>query len=609
MNFLGFANLLGFLGLLSLPIIFALHLFRERSNQFIVSSLSLWAFLDDEVRGSRFSRIPITWLLILDLLIALLLSFAWAQPLISVNSTTNEARHLIFLIDVSTSMQARDVLPDRLSQSKLQLIAMLGDLGPNDIATVVTFGKYPHWIGDTRETVLQELTDEITDLHAAGVGHALKESLVLAMSSLNSQLPSEIHIFTDASYPDPDLGFEDLSIKWHLLGQETSNQAVLDISVEEINEDEYQVYSQVGNFGNYPVDQLITLLADGIPVDSTAIRMDPESAMSQIWTVSGRPTAVSVMVSSDKLNEDNIASVGLQHTEVIRVGLVTDEPDPIDRALNSIEGVELRILSPEEYIVGMPFDFVIFRGYLPDEWPSGTVLVFDPPATNNLLEIEGSENITSVVVPDDDSLLSDIDFSGVRWSNAWGLSEIPEGFKPTLQTADLPIFLQGKIEASHINIFLADLKEGNFTQHPSFPVFIAGLVSAIGKIPLPTHLALDDELIIPNSIDYPIVRIVSPEGDSVEFQEDRPGVWQEALEPGVYTFELFDFSGVQYNFATGVNAGGKEESDIRPQKWAADQASLSDEGQTIVNQEINLMPWLLSLAIVLLFLEARLAWR
>ena len=348
MNFLGFANLLGFLGLLSLPVILTLHLFRERSNQFIVSSLSLWKFLDDEVRGSRFSRIPITWLLIVDLLIALLLSFAWAQPMVSMNSRTNEAHHLIFLIDISTSMQASDVLPDRLSQSKSQLISMLGNLGPSDIATVVTFGKYPHWIGDTREMGLQELTDEITGLQAGGTGHALEESLVLAMSSLDSQLPNEIHIFTDASYPEPDFEFEDFPIRWHVLGKETSNQAVLDISVEEINEEEYQVYSQVGNFGNYPVDQLITLLADGIPVDSTAIRMDPESAVSQIWTVSGRPTSVSVMVSSDKLHEDNIASVGLQHTEVVRVGLVTNEPDPIDRALNSIEGVELRILSPEE---------------------------------------------------------------------------------------------------------------------------------------------------------------------------------------------------------------------------------------------------------------------
>ena len=609
MNFLGFANPLGFLGLLSLPVIFALHLFRERSNQIIVSSLILWNFLEDEVRGSRFSRIPVTWLLILDLLIALLLSFAWAQPRISMNIRSNEARHLIYLIDVSMSMNAKDEIPDRLNQSKSRLISMLGNLGPNDIATVVSFGKFPHWIGDTREIGLQELTDDISSLRATGTGHALTESLVLATSSIDTELASEIHVFTDANYPDPDLGLEGSSIQWHLVGKETANQAVLDISVEEININEHQIYSQVGNFSAYPVDQLVTLIADGVPIDSTAVRMEPESATSQIWTITGRPTAVSVMLSSDKLEQDNSAAIGLLHTEIARVGLVTNQPDPIDRALNSIKGIELRILTPEEYIVDMPFDLVIFRGYLPDEWPTGTVLVFDPPTNTNILKVEGLEKITSIPVPDDDSFIADIDFSGVRWTEAWKLSEISNGLEPTFQTAELPIYLQGKIQASNIHIFLADIAEGNFSQHPSFPVFVAGLISAVGKTPLPTQLTTEDELIIPDFNEYPIVHITTPDGDLVKLEEDRPQVWQEVLDSGIYSFELFDLSGVHHSFAAGVNAGSKEESDIRPQKWAVDKVALGDGGQTRVDQEINLMPYLLSIVIVVLFVEAWLAWR
>ena len=63
-------NPLGLLGLLSIPAILVLHMFRERQNRFVVSSLKPWGFLEAEVHGNKARRIPFSWLLVLDLLAA-----------------------------------------------------------------------------------------------------------------------------------------------------------------------------------------------------------------------------------------------------------------------------------------------------------------------------------------------------------------------------------------------------------------------------------------------------------------------------------------------------------------------------------------------------------
>ncbi len=71
-----------FLGLLSLPAIIALHWHFERQRRVIVSSMFLWRFLDEKFQGRKISFLHISWLLLLDLLIALLLTLALTRPVV-----------------------------------------------------------------------------------------------------------------------------------------------------------------------------------------------------------------------------------------------------------------------------------------------------------------------------------------------------------------------------------------------------------------------------------------------------------------------------------------------------------------------------------------------
>jgi Ca-activated chloride channel family protein len=336
-SFSGFASIFGLLGLLSLPIIFILHLLRERSKRHVVSSLSLWSFLEVEVRGSLPKRIPLTWLLVLHLLIAALLSFACSQPKVVMATKVKQARHMVVLLDVSESMLAHDVLPSRLDQAKLEADSLLGGLGPKDIATIVTFGGKTHWIGDTRQTSLQDIFTQISSIEAGEIGNNLEDALASSVSVLDQSLPAELHVLTDAAFAEPNfVEGSTYSIKWHLYGRSKSNQAVLGISTapggNSHGSDEIQVLARFGNFSDQSVQRVATLLADGKPVDSMPLQMEADSTIAQVWTVFGRPSSLTAkLVGGDDLPQDDSASLGMFYGDKVKVALVTENPYPLDR--------------------------------------------------------------------------------------------------------------------------------------------------------------------------------------------------------------------------------------------------------------------------------------
>lgn len=607
---MSFANPIGLLGLLSLPAILALHLLRERSRTYPVSSLSLWSFLENEVRGTRPRRIPLTWLLAVDLLIAALLSLALAQPRLELPGVAGSGRHVVVLLDVSTSMRARDALPSRFSLAQREALALLAGLGPRDVATVLSFGASPRWIGDTRQVPLQDLLGRVAALQPGETGHDLHSALVSASAALAEGLPAEFHIFTDAAFPEPQLGEFTHPIRWRLAGQRSVNQAVLDVSATALAGDRFQVFTHLANYAELPASRVVTLLVDDNPVDSAIVDLAPGSVLSHVWEINGTASVVSVLLhGSDDLPQDDVASFGLHHGRPVRVALVTDTPEPLERALRAIPAVDLRVLSPQEYWPGMPFDLFFFRGVLPEDWPAGTVVISEPPTGSELLAVRGLEPVRGPAQPAGDPLLANVDFSGVRWARVWALDGLPAGFTPLLQAGQLPLLARGQSGPSQVYLLLPELDGGNLARHPAFPVLLANLVQSAGQAALPAQLYTGVPLPLPDAADYPHLRLISPIDELVELGALRPESWEQTREPGIYQLELVDQDGGLHRYALGVNAGSPAEADISPGAWAANQQAASAALQVEASRVVDLLPWLLAAAILFLFLEARLAWR
>jgi hypothetical protein len=602
-------NPLGLLGLVVLPVIVLLHLKRERSKRVIVSNIEFWSFLDVQLRGNIPRRIPFSLLLILDLLIAFLLSLILAQPQVNIESQIKIAKHMIILVDVSTSMLADDVSPSRFAAAQSETLRFLSSMDERDVATVISFGDEVHRVGDTREIGIEELTARINQLKVGGRSNLLESALAIAVSEAEEQLPVEIHVLSDCAFPEPMIMESGFPVEWHRMGTPSANQAVLDVSARRVGDNQLQVFGVIANFGDEDISTMVMLLADGTNVSPSDLVIQPNSKITRVWNITGQPSTLSVsLLGNDILSADDHATVGVSAEREVSVALVAEEPAPIDRAIEAVDNANLRILGPEEYIQGMSFDLVIFRNSLPSDWPQGNILVVDPPSESSLLEISDPVKISSLPIYTQDTVLQGVDFSGVRWGNVPEVINIPEEFKPIVKAGTLPLLMKAEFGPSNITLFLPSLNDGNITRHPAFPILISNLVSLSRGDPIMSQVNVGEPIEIKNVGQYSSITVTDPEGITYELESGAERYDNTTLE-GLYEVVTTDLDGEVTTHRIGVNAGHAEESYLLEGSWVKDQEADPLESEIMSLSTTDLTPWLLGLLILLLVFEAWIAWR
>lgn len=204
---------------IAVPTLLALYLLKLRRRPARVSTIEFWPKADDDLQANVPLRmVKPSWLLFLHLLILALLLLAIARPM--VKAETAATSRVVFLIDRSASMAARDIPtgtpgPDTPMQTRLDLAKdrareLVRDLrrgvGPRQIG-VVAFASEPIALSplsgsssaalDAIDSVTQ--TDEPGDLRAA---LALIEALA-SPSASEEDAPNDpltVYILGDGSY-------------------------------------------------------------------------------------------------------------------------------------------------------------------------------------------------------------------------------------------------------------------------------------------------------------------------------------------------------------------------------------------------------------------------
>ncbi|HEY0071218.1 MAG TPA: BatA and WFA domain-containing protein, partial [Chloroflexia bacterium] len=100
---------------LLVPALIALYMLRPRARRKPVSSLRLWRELPQVERPTpRLRRPPLSWLLLLQVLLLAAGAFALMQPALWAPA----ARHTVVLLDMSGSMQTVDGSSTRFEQAR-----------------------------------------------------------------------------------------------------------------------------------------------------------------------------------------------------------------------------------------------------------------------------------------------------------------------------------------------------------------------------------------------------------------------------------------------------------------------------------------------------------
>ena len=133
------------LGLLLLPVLVSLYMWRARHRRHFVSSTWLWgeavANLSHSPRRSLPLREP---LLLFQLLAVLLLTFLFAGPRLAEPAHV----HQIVVLDGSVAMTATDVAPTRFALARRRVEQMVQSLGSADSISVVLAGPHARLVGE-----------------------------------------------------------------------------------------------------------------------------------------------------------------------------------------------------------------------------------------------------------------------------------------------------------------------------------------------------------------------------------------------------------------------------------------------------------------------------
>lgn len=629
---------LGLLGLLTLPVILVLHLLRNRRELLPISSLRLWYGLQQKKQGRLPRSIPLTWMLLLQVLVVGALSLALARPVLSFLLV--EPRQTIFILDTTTSMTAVENGPDlgapagpsHFARARQVIQSQLELMNEADTIALITLNARPEVVMAGEGAQKAGLLAVLNELVPGGTGLDLAAALTLANGQVDPDHQTEIFVLTDGHFLPEDQALPAMlaPVTWQLASNQAGassvdNQALLNVSSRTLPDGRHRLFARVVNYSQAPVERSLRVLVDRNLFQSATVQLEPEAEVSRIWTLPAwAETAAIEIVEPDVLLLDNRADVLLRETAWLNVLLVSDTPEIMARALEAQPGVMLTVESPG-LLAGEPsnlaarlaeFDLTVFEGlsFELTTWPRGNLWVINPPLGHPLLP---AQNFVRNLRPNPASgsaLLAGVDLSGGYFSRA------PQVSLPAWAEQDLggfpadgaageehPLIFHGSVDNSRLVVWAFDLAESNLPARLALPLMTANTLSSLVAPALPQVVPLGEPVAISGnfSVDTPAGRRLF----LASSEAGHPGNFQETRQPGLYRV-YNDNNVLVAGFA--VQAGSAFESNlldpINPDRLRLAYIARQDEtGSDMTQQEF--WPWLAGLALLVITLEGWLAWR
>jgi Ca-activated chloride channel family protein len=337
---------------ITLPAIVALYFLRIRRPTRVVPALHLWPQqIRDRQASVPWQRLRLSWLLLLQLLVAAFLVAAAVQPALSANLTL--APHSIVLIDVSASMQARDVQPSRLDDANRQVGAIVDQLGPSDQMTLITVAPTPR--------VVASVTGDRGALHRALGGITatngtadLSAALTLAIGTVRSGEDARAYLFSDGIVEPLRAVFAGglpFPVEYHRIGLSGENVGLTSLVVR-ASAQTRAAYLHLQNFGQQSRSFNLEWRADTGLVDVRPLTLGGGQAQDITLAIPAGATTVTARIDgSDVFALDDSVTAVARTPRAFRVLLVTPGNVFLERALRLRTDFQLDVVAPAAFAV------------------------------------------------------------------------------------------------------------------------------------------------------------------------------------------------------------------------------------------------------------------
>ncbi|MFP4112801.1 MAG: vWA domain-containing protein [Spirochaetota bacterium] len=358
-----FANPLGLLLLLSLPVIALLHLFRQERKRREVSSIFLWREVSDQQSRRVRPRLLRNVNLLLQLLAALLASFALAQPVVATGPAAG-SQEIVVLVDDSASMQTAAGGMSHLGLARNRARDIIGRAPRNARILLASAGPSPRIVQPyTSDRAL--LYERLSSIEPTDGASDLRGALEL-VRGLGTGDRTDVVLVTDGATSFPD----DMSLPHGLstivVGGSSDDPVRPNVAITLFelrarpNGRVFEALIGVGNYSPAQVQRTLELIADGEIVSERTLSVpagEERLVTAAIPRTEGIVYEARLAGNEDELTVDDHAYAAAAGDRPIRVQLVTAGNLFLESFLSVYPNVQLTVT--ESVDQASPFDILI----------------------------------------------------------------------------------------------------------------------------------------------------------------------------------------------------------------------------------------------------------
>lgn len=461
-----FANPWGLLGLISLPIIAAIHVFQRRFPLLLVAGAHLWgAETRVQTTGRRRDRLPITATLLLELLAGLIFSLALAQPRFG---ELNSVSHLVVVLDDSASMSARKVDDSSLRDAAIErLIERVDGMERDSRVTLIRSGTQPTLLG-ARAMSWDEARIALADWQPRATQHDFQPAWDEADRIVGTD--GRFLFVTDHIPEDSQAlphGMDMISV-----GERLPNVAISAARWTFDSEAaEGQLYLRIRNYSGDAVRAAMNVMSGNETILQQAVDVPGSGSLPLEFTIPGGLGELTVKLISpaDGLDIDDTVTLIEPKVRMLKVAVAL----PIDttalrltrRVLQSVSDVQLETEEDADLIIGP-------AGVLPelttDQWWFGIGPINDAAEIRK----QAKDLIGPYLIEKQHPLMDGMVLGGVVWG---GVQPTDLNLRPLISAGNIPLLGQLTGAPSTAYLMNIDLARSNIGESPDWPILMTNL--------------------------------------------------------------------------------------------------------------------------------------
>ncbi len=260
---------------LILPVVL-LYLLKQKRREITVPSILLWKqAVEDLSARTPFQKLRSNLLLLLQILMIVLLTALLSQPYLP--SASRQSARCVLVLDLSASMKARDVKPNRFASARARLLDILDSLSPEDEVMLISFSSEARVQQTYTSAIQSNVRSKLLRLEPEDTPGAWEQLSLLLKPLLDENPRPHIVIASDFANFPAEL-FAKISFEAFPVGASGDNAGITRAAMLPLpeNPQNQTLFYQIRNFGLHARNIELQILLDEDVIDAYEIQLGPD---------------------------------------------------------------------------------------------------------------------------------------------------------------------------------------------------------------------------------------------------------------------------------------------------------------------------------------------